>query len=189
MAQNQGLLVDVDIEPLSGAGGSGNNGVASPLTLSDKGGGGPGAGEVNSNNAAQNNVFDAIDTIQTYQTSAEASGSGVTGSKCRVRNNSVDSTNSIRSYDSTGETNTAHLDPNHDRADVSGVESAHSGEALLPDVACTSSASGSRGSGARHKRGRRGENTPLIRGQGGEGRHRSEYEDLDDEAFNNWPSE
>jgi len=171
MAQNQGLLVDVDIEPLSGAGGSGNNGVASPLTLSDKGGGGPGAGEVNSNNAAQNNVFDAIDTIQTYQTSVEASGSGVTGSKCRVGNNSVDSTNSIRSYDSTG------------------VESAHSGEALLPDVACTSSASGSRGSGARHKRGRRGENTPLIRGQGSEGRHRSEYEDLDDEAFNNWPND
>merc|ERR1719452_435293 len=36
-------------------------------------------------------------------------------------------------------------------------------------------------------RGQRGENTPLIRGQ--EGRHRSEYEDLDDEAFNNWPDD
>ena len=189
MAQNAGLLVDVDIEPVSGAGGSGNNGVASPLTLGEKGGGGPSDGEVNSNNAAQNNVFDAIDTIQTYQTSVEASGSGVVGSKYRVRNNSVDSTNSIRSYDSTGETCAPHRDGHHNLDNVSGVESAHSGEALLPDVACTSSASGSRGSGARHKRGRRGENTPLIRGQGSEGRHRSEYEDLDDEAFNNWPSE
>jgi len=161
MAQNQGLLVDVDIEPVSGAaGGNGNNGVASPLTLSDKS-----ADEVTSNNAALSNVFDAIDTIQTYQTSVEASSSRAAGSKHRERNNSVDSTNSIRSYDSTG------------------VESAHSGEALLPDVAV----SGSRGSGARPKRGQRGENTPLIRGQ--DGRHRSEYEDLDDEAFNNWPDD
>ena len=114
MAQNAGLLVDVDIEPVSGAGGSGNNGVASPLTLGEKGGGGPSAGEVNSNNAAHNNVFDAIDTIQTYQTSVEASGSGVVGSKYRVRNNSVDSTNSIRSYDSTGETCAPHRDAHHD---------------------------------------------------------------------------
>ena len=98
MAQNQGLLVDVDIEPVSGAvGGNGNNGVASPLTLSDKS-----ADEVTSNNAALSNVFDAIDTIQTYQTSVEASSSRAAGSKHRERNNSVDSTNSIRSYDSTG---------------------------------------------------------------------------------------
>ena len=101
MAQNQGLLVDVDIEPVSGVGGeNGNNGVASPLTLSDKGGG---AGEVNSNSAAQSNEFDAIDTIQTYQTMAEAGASRAAGSKHRERNNSVDSTNSIRSYDSTGQ--------------------------------------------------------------------------------------
>ena len=145
MAQNQGLLVDVDIEPVSGAvGGNGNNGVASPLTLSDKS-----ADEVTSNNAALSNVFDAIDTIQTYQTSVEASSSRAAGSKHRERNNSVDSTNSIRSYDSTGETCAPHRDGHHDLDNVSGVESAHSGEALLPDVACTSSASGSRGSGAR----------------------------------------
>ena len=78
---------------------------------------------------------------------------------------------------------THHCDLYHHHDDISGVESAHSGEALLPDVAV----SGSRGSGARPKRGQRGENTPLIRGQ--EGRHRSEYEDLDDEAFNNWTGE
>ena len=66
------------------------------------------------------------------------------------------------------------------------MESAHSGEALLPDVGYTS-ASGSRAN-PRTKRSRRGEATPLIRGQG-RGRHRSDYEDLDCEAFNNWPSE
>ena len=76
---------------------------------------------------------------------------------------------------------------------VAGVESAHSGEALLPDVGYTSASgdgrpgSSSRGSGARLKKNRRGENTPLIRAGAG-ARHRSEYEDLDDEAFNNWPS-
>ena len=106
MAQNQGLLVDVEIEPVSGAvGGNGNNGVASPLTLSDKSGGGHSTEEVTSNNAALSNVFDAIDTIQTYQTSTEAiRSSGAASSKQRERNNSVDSTNSIRSYDSTGKT-------------------------------------------------------------------------------------
>ena len=31
----------------------------------------------------------------------------------------------------------------------------------------------------------RGEHTPLIKGRG---RDRSEYEDLDEETFNNWPS-
>ena len=73
------------------------------------------------------------------------------------------------------------------------MESAHSGEALLPDVGYTSASgdgrpgSSSRGSGARLKKTRRGENTPLIRAGAG-ARHRSEYEDLDDEAFNNWPS-
>ena len=106
MAQNQGLLVDVEIEPVSGAvGGNGNNGVASPLTLSDKSGGGHSTEVVTSKNAAPSNVFDAIDTIQTYQTSTEAiRSSRAASSKHRERNNSVDSTNSIRSYDSTGKT-------------------------------------------------------------------------------------
>ena len=96
MAQNQGLLVDVDIEPVRG-GGDGSDSAAPPLTLS--GGGGP--SEVISNNAAKNTVFDAIDTIQTYQNSVEVEASEAVG-RYRERNNSVDSTNSIRSYDSTG---------------------------------------------------------------------------------------
>ena len=73
---------------------------------------------------------------------------------------------------------------------ISGVESAHSGEALLPDVGYTS-ASGSGGgpsrSNPRQKKNKRGERTPLVRG-GGRNRNRSDYEDLDDETFNNWPS-
>ena len=97
MAQNQGLLVDVDIEPVRG-GDDGFDSAAPPLTLS--GGGGP--SEVISNNAAKNTVFDAIDTIQTYQNSVEVEASEAVG-RYRERNNSVDSTNSIRSYDSTGE--------------------------------------------------------------------------------------
>ena len=64
-----------------------------------------------------------------------------------------------------------------------GVESAHSGEALLPDV--SSSGGGSRTT-PKQKKNRRDENTPLIRG--GRNRNRSDYEDLDDETFNNWPS-
>ena len=54
-------------------------------------------------------------------------------------------------------------------------------------AAHTASPHRARGSGARLKKNRRGENTPLIRAGAG-ARHRSEYEDLDDEAFNNWPS-
>ena len=96
MAQNQGLLVDVDIEPVRG-GDDGSDSAAPPLTLS--GGGGPREGI--SNNAAKNTVFDAIDTIQTYQNSVEVEASEAVG-RYRERNNSVDSTNSIRSYDSTG---------------------------------------------------------------------------------------
>ena len=68
-----------------------------------------------------------------------------------------------------------------------GVESAHSGEALLPDVGYTSaSGSGNSRNTPRQKKNKRGENTPLIRGP--RSRNRSDYEDLDDEAFNNWPS-
>ena len=66
------------------------------------------------------------------------------------------------------------------------MESAHSGEALLPDVSYNSGGSGGERRTGRQKKSRRGENTPLIRG--GRNRNRSEYEDLDDEAFNNWPS-
>ena len=69
-----------------------------------------------------------------------------------------------------------------------GVESAHSGEALLPDVGYNSSSgAGPSRSTPRQKKNRRGESTPLIRGAG-RNRNRSDYEDLDVEAFNNWPS-
>ena len=67
-----------------------------------------------------------------------------------------------------------------------GVESAHSGEALLPDVSYNSGGSGA-GRTPRLKKSRRGETTPLI-GASRSSRNRSEYEDLDDETFNNWPS-
>lgn len=64
--------------------------------------------------------------------------------------------------------------------DSAGQSSAHSGEALIPDV----------GFGRREERRRRNgrENTPLI-GQGRRGRVRSEYEDLDEEMTNTWPND
>ena len=65
-----------------------------------------------------------------------------------------------------------------------GVESAHSGEALLPDVGYHGGGGGRVTPKNKKTRGR--ENTPLIRGSGN--RNRSEYEDLDDEMFNNWAS-
>ena len=71
-----------------------------------------------------------------------------------------------------------------ERFSFPGVESAHSGEALLPDVSYNSSSGPGRT--PKQKKSRRGENTPLIRGVRSS-RNRSEYEDLDDETFNNWP--
>lgn len=158
MAQNKGLLVDVDIEnsTIPSVSREGEN-KANPdkiLTLTG------GEDEVNSNLASTSNIFDAIESISSYP------GDG--GSKQRERMNSVDSTSSIRSYDSTG------------------VESAHSGEALLPDVSYNSSSGPGRT--PKQKKSRRGENTPLIRGVRAS-RNRSEYEDLDDETFNNWPND
>jgi len=165
MPQNNGLLVDVDIEPVKS---SDNENRTNVTNMTLDGGGGGGENEVNSNVASVNkNIFDAIDSIQIDAIGAAAGG------KQRERMNSVDSTHSVRSYDSTG------------------VESAHSGEALLPDVGYTS-ASGSGGgpsrSNPRQKKNKRGERTPLVRG-GGRNRNRSDYEDLDDETFNNWPND
>jgi len=159
MAQNNGLLVDVDIESPSSRAGAGvstdveRQNTNKILTLAE------GGDEVNSN------IFDAIESISSYH-KEESSGEGEK-QRQRERINSVDSTNSIRSYDSTG------------------VESAHSGEALLPDVSYNSG-SGS-GRTPRQKKSRRGENTPLIGAR--RSRNRSEYEDLDDETFNNWPND
>ena len=97
MAQNNGLLVDVDIEsPRSTAGaGAGasvhiDKNTKEILTLTG------GEDEVNSN------LFDAIESISTYHKHEESSGEGEKHRQ-RERINSVDSTNSIRSYDSTGE--------------------------------------------------------------------------------------
>lgn len=162
MAQNKtnGLLVDVDIES-SNSPSVCNREVETKtdsdnkiLTLTG------GEDEVNSNltTSSSANIYDAIESISSYP------GDG--GGRQRERINSVDSTSSIRSYDSTG------------------VESAHSGEALLPDVSYNSSSGPGRT--PKQKKSRRGENTPLIRG-GRSSRNRSEYEDLDDETFNNWP--
>jgi len=150
MAQNGGLLVDVEVEPTSSEGVEVlNNGLKS-VTLA--------GGEANSNTK---NMFEGVDSIQTYQNASDAEIGEIKGAG-RQRMNSVTSNHSIRSYESTG------------------VESATSGEALLPDV----------GYGGRltpkSKKTRGRENTPLI---GGRGRHRSEYEDLDDEMFNNWPND
>lgn len=164
MAQNNtnGLLVDVDIESFSSTSVSREqemktNSDSKILTLSG------GEDEVNSNLASSTsaNIFDAIESVSSYPAPGDGEG------RQRERINSVDSTNSIRSYDSTG------------------VESAHSGEALLPDVSYNSSSGPGRT--PKQKKSRRGENTPLIRGPRSS-RNRSEYEDLDDEAFNNWPS-
>lgn len=102
------------------------------------------------------NTLEGADSIQTYQTLAGAPGFGDYGEgRAHVRSDSV------ASYDSTGQS------------------SAHSGEALIPEV----------GYGRTEKRSGRGrENTPLI-GQSRRGRVRSEYEDLDEEMFNNWPND
>jgi len=56
-------------------------------------------------------------------------------------------------------------------------DSIHSDEALIPEVGYNSRS-------ARKKA--RGEQTPLIKGLG---RDRSEYEDLDEETYNNWPND
>lgn len=159
MAQNNGLLVDVDIETATAGTEKVENNSSVTLGGSD---------EVNSNVSNNKNIYDKIDTIQTYQNSLEIEASEERRQRDRI--NSVDSTQSIRSYDSTG------------------VESAHSGEALLPDVGYTSaSGSGTSRNTPRLKKNKRGENTPLIRGP--RSRNRSDYEDLDDEAFNNWPND
>lgn len=89
MTQNRGLLVDVDIESSSGP--------DSILTLA----GGGGESEVNSNIATNKNIFDNIETVQSYQSTLDSDAST---SRQRERINSVDSTQSIRSYDSTGNT-------------------------------------------------------------------------------------
>ena len=99
MAQNNGLLVDVDIESsTSHSGTKGDQGQNKNsdrvLTLS-------GAEDVNSNSR---NIFDAIESLSTYQSNAETE-SPPGGARHRERINSVDSTNSIRSYDSTGTKN------------------------------------------------------------------------------------
>ena len=94
MAQNNGLLVDVDIESTS-SGLRAAEGKYSDkiLTL------GGGEDEVNSNSR---NIFDAIESISSYQSKAGETDV-IEGTRQRERINSVDSTNSIRSYDSTGE--------------------------------------------------------------------------------------
>ena len=93
MPQNNGLLVDVDIEPVKSE--NENRTDATNVTF-DVGGGGGGENEVNSNVASVNkNIFDAIDSIQIEAIGASAG-------KQRERMNSVDSTHSVRSYDSTG---------------------------------------------------------------------------------------
>ena len=94
MPQNNGLLVDVDIEPVVKSDIENRTNVTN-MTLD--GGGGGGENEVNSNVASVNrNIFDAIDSIQIEAIGAAAAG------KQRERMNSVDSTHSVRSYDSTG---------------------------------------------------------------------------------------
>ena len=179
MPQNNGLLVDVDIEPVKSE--NENRTDATNVTF-DVGGGGGGENEVNSNVASVNkNIFDAIDSIQIEAIGASAG-------KQRERMNSVDSTHSIRSYDSTGLSLEEKYMQNYIKSIFAGVESAHSGEALLPDVGYTSasgSGGGSSRSNPRQKKNKRGERTPLV---GGRNRNRSDYEDLDDETFNNWPS-
>ena len=66
MAQNNGLLVDVDIETATvGTEKVENN---SSVTLG-------GSDEVNSNVSNNKNIFDKIDTIQTYQNSLEIEAS------------------------------------------------------------------------------------------------------------------
>merc|ERR1719225_1865577 len=116
MAQHKanGLLVDVDIESSSSPSAfreveTKPNSDNKILTLTG------GEDEVNSNltSTSSANIYDAIESISSYP--------GEGGGRQRERINSVDSTSSIRSYDSTG------------------VESAHSGEALLPDVGYNSS--------------------------------------------------
>lgn len=98
MAQNNGLLVDVDIESPSSRAGAGvstdveRQNTNKILTLAE------GGDEVNSN------IFDAIESISSYH-KEESSGEGEK-QRQRERINSVDSTNSIRSYDSTGDSNT-----------------------------------------------------------------------------------
>ena len=95
MTANNGLLVDVDIESNSIVEDKSENSAnTNKLTLE-------GANEVNSNVASNRNIFDAIDTIQTYQNNVEIENNGANGIQ-RERMNSVDSTHSIRSYDSTG---------------------------------------------------------------------------------------
>jgi len=161
---NKGLLVDVEIEPSrEGVEGSNDDLKLKPsVTL------GPAASEVNSNN--KNNIFEGVDSIQTYQNTLENDNDDENSNGVRrQRMNSVTSNNSVKSYESTG------------------VESAHSGEALLPDVGYQD------GGGSRvtpkNKKTRGKENTPLIRSGASRSRNRSEYEDLDDETFNNWPND
>ena len=99
MAQNNGLLVDVDIESPSSTAGAGvttdveRQNTNKILTLAE------GGDEVNSN------IFDAIESISSYHKQDESSSEGEK-QRQRERINSVDSTNSIRSYDSTGDSNT-----------------------------------------------------------------------------------
>ena len=90
MAQNGGLLVDVEVEPnKSDEVGDLKDGLKA-VTL-----GAGGVGEVNSNTK---NMFEGVDDIQTYQNASESEIVEVG----RQRINSVTSNQSIRSYDSTG---------------------------------------------------------------------------------------
>ena len=98
MAQNNGLLVDVDIETSSSHSaikGDQNQNKNSDRVLTLTGG-----EDVNSNSR---NIFDAIESVS-YQSNAETESPTGGDRRHRERINSVDSTNSIRSYDSTGRT-------------------------------------------------------------------------------------
>merc|ERR1719470_286379 len=97
-----------------------------------------------------NNQLDGVDSIHTYQAQPGTSFGDYGEGRPMVRSDS---------YDSAG-------------------GSAHSEDALIPDVAVSQN----------NRRGRGRENTPLI-GQSRRGRVRSEYEDLDEEMFNSWPND
>ena len=89
MAQNGGLLVDVEVEPPKSEGVESVKDGLKSVTLGAVG------GEVNSNTK---NMFEEVDAIQTYQNASESD----IGEVGRQRINSVTSNHSIRSYDSTG---------------------------------------------------------------------------------------
>jgi len=116
-------------------------------------------GEINSNVYQS---LESVESIQSYQNQAVDGAAGSSVAAGRVR---IDSITSVHSYSSTG------------------VESANSEEALIPDVHYNGSGGGRTIS---PRRSRQRENTPLIRGRG---RVRSDYEDLDDDNYNSWPGD